>query len=259
MEFEKKVVVITGGSTGIGFSAARMFGEQGANVIILGRRVDKLEEARIQILQTGGGCVAFMTDVSNEVEMKMTFSKIRKIYGKVDVLFANAGINGTWSPLEELPVEEWDKTYAINVRGTFLTMKHGIPLMKQNGGSIVLNASINGTRCFTKRGATAYASSKSAQTTIGKMAALELAPYHIRVNVICPGATVTDIDHETYHVGDDKLTQWVSYPNGCIPLSGNKYAEADQIASAVLFLSSEKASHISGAVLHIDGASSLIM
>ena len=91
------------------------------------------------------------------------------------------------------------------------------------------------------------------------MAALELAPYKIRVNIICPGATYTDIGSHTKHAGNDRLVRWVSFPNGIIPLTGNKWARADQVADAVIFLAGDGAAHITGAVLHIDGGSSLIM
>ena len=191
--------------------------------------------------------------------MKKQYEMIAGIWGSIDILFANAGINGLWSPIEDLPVEEWDRTLGINARGTFLTLKYAIPLMKEKGGAVIIDSSVNGTRCFTNRGASAYASSKAAQTAFGKMAALELAQYKIRVNVICPGATQTDIESHTCHSGEEKLTQWVNHPNGIIPLTGNVWGKAEQVADAVIFLAGDGASHITGTVLYVDGGSSLIM
>ena len=191
---------------------------------------------------------------------QILFEQIKEKYGQVDIVFANAGANGVFSPLEEMKVEDWDRTFAVNTRGTFLTLKYAIPIMKEKrSGSIIINASINGTRCFTNRGAIAYAASKSAQTTIGKMAALELAPFHIRVNVICPGATSTNIEEGTHHIGNDKLTKWIDFPNGIIPLSGDIWSTPEQVAEAVIFLASDKSSVMTGAVLYVDGGQSLIM
>jgi NAD(P)-dependent dehydrogenase (short-subunit alcohol dehydrogenase family) len=258
-EFEKKVVVITGGSTGIGFSAAKIFCEKGAKVIITGSTQKKLDTA-VEELKKSGQIEAFRADVADEREMKAVFEHIKEKYGQADVVFANAGANGVFSPLEEMKVEDWDRTFAVNTRGTFLTLKYAIPMMKEKkSGSIIINASINGTRCFTSRGAIAYAGSKSAQTTIGKMAALELAPFHIRVNVICPGATSTNIEEGTHHAGNDKLTKWIDFPNGIIPLSGDTWSTPEQVAEAVVFLAGEKSSVMTGAVLFVDGGQSLIM
>jgi NAD(P)-dependent dehydrogenase (short-subunit alcohol dehydrogenase family) len=258
-EFQDKNVLITGGSTGIGFSTAKMFCEQGANVVIISSDKIKLGNAQDKLSESGT-CLAFRADVSSEAEMKAVFDEISNRWGVLDVIFANAGANGVFSPIEEFSVEDWDRTFAVNTRGTFLTLKYAIPMMKkQKHGSIIINASINGTRCFTNRGTSAYSSSKSAQTTLGKIAALELAPFSIRVNVICPGATSTNIEAGTHHIGEEKLTQWLAFPNGVIPLSGDKWSTPEQVAQIVLFLAGERASVMTGAVLFVDGGQSLIM
>jgi NAD(P)-dependent dehydrogenase (short-subunit alcohol dehydrogenase family) len=123
--------------------------------------------------------------------MAALFARIAETFGRLDVLFANAGINGVWAPIEELRPAEWDKTIAVNLRGTYLTIHHAVPLMKARGGSILITSSINGTRTFTSAGASAYATSKAAQLALGQMLALELARHRIRVNIICPGAITT--------------------------------------------------------------------
>jgi len=112
-------------------------------------------------------------------------------------VFANAGINGVWAPLEELSPEAWDKTLNINLRCTFLTIKYAVPFLKKQGGSIIVTLSVNGTRMFSNTGASAYATSKAGQVALTKMIALELAQDKVRANVICPGAIETEIDQNT--------------------------------------------------------------
>jgi NAD(P)-dependent dehydrogenase (short-subunit alcohol dehydrogenase family) len=178
-------------------------------------------------------------------------------WGRLDVVFANAGVNGVWAPLEELEPEEWSRTIAINLTGTFLTLKYTAPYLKKQGGSVIVNASINGTRVFSNTGATAYASSKAGQVAFTKMVALELAPYQVRVNVICPGAIETKIGENTEHRDIDDLGVPVEFPKGWHPLRGRP-GTADQVAQVVLFLASDAASHVTGTELWIDGGESLI-
>lgn len=259
MDFKGKTVVITGGNSGIGLSAGKRFASMGAYLMFTGRQQEKIQCAEYEILALGGACEGFQVEMTDAESLKRFFAIVKQKRKTIDVLFANAGINGQWSPIEELPVEEWDKTYAVNIRGAFLTLKYGIPLMKEHGGAIILNSSINGTRSFTNRGASAYASSKAAEAALGKMAALELAPYHIRVNTICPGATYTGINDNTFHIGNEKLTQWVEHPHGFIPLQGNQWGSAEQVADTVMFLASDKASYITGTEIYVDGGTSLIL
>lgn len=259
MEFDNKTIVITGASSGIGLATAKMFLTEGSYVYITGRSQEKLRAASEVLSTISENFRAVSADVSNETEMQALFKQVEAERGSIDCLFANAGINGTWGPVTELTVDQWEKTYAINCKGTFLTIKYAVPLMRKSGGCIVIDASINGTRCFTNRGATAYASSKAAVAAMGKMLALELAADGIRVNVICPGATYTDIERHTHHMNNDRLVEWVSHPNGIIPLSGNRWASADDVANAVVFICSEKANFITGAELFIDGGMSLTM
>jgi NAD(P)-dependent dehydrogenase (short-subunit alcohol dehydrogenase family) len=263
MEFRDKHVVITGGSSGIGLASARKFLEEGAWVFLTGRDKAKIDKAVAGL--SSDRCRGFMVDVSNNEDMLVFFNKIRNEFHTIDVLFANAGVNGMWCPLEYLPVEEWDKTHAINTRGTFLTIKYAIPMMKANGGAIIINSSVNGTRIFSNKGASPYASSKSAQTTLGKMAALELAQHNIRVNIICPGPVNTNINDHTSNVHEDKIVTWHEHPHGFIPLGPGKiedpktWGQPEQVAAAVLFLAGSKASFITGSELWVDGAQSLIM
>ena len=159
--------------------------------------------------------------------------------------------------IDELSAEEWDQTMEINVRGTFLTLRYTVPHLKRQGGAVIINASVNGTRVFSNSGATAYAASKAAQVAIAKMTALELAEHGIRVNVICPGAIDTEIDDNTEERGTDDLGVPAEFPTGRHPLRG-KPGSAEQVARLVVFLASDDADHITGTEMWIDGGESLL-
>ena len=191
--------------------------------------------------------------------MERAIGEVQARWGRLDVVFANAGINGVWAPLEELAPEEWDRTININLRGTFLTVKYAIPLLKKQGGSVIITSSVNGTRIFSNTGATAYSCTKAAQVAFTQMAALELAKHRIRVNVVCPGAITTDIDDNTQHRNVEKEKEPVDFPEGEIPLTRGKPGTSEQVAQLVLFLASDRSSHVTGTPIWIDGAQSLLM
>ena len=174
------------------------------------------------------------------------------------MLFANAGINGTWAPIEELTVAEWDKTLNVNLRGTFLTTRASLPLLKVRGGSIVITSSVNGTRMFCTSGSTAYSCSKAGQVAFAKTAALELARFGIRVNVICPGYIDSHIHEQTVRRGLEDMRHSVETAEGPIPLTGHAPGKPESVADLVLFLASEKSCHITGTEVYIDGAQSLL-
>ena len=146
-------------------------------------------------------------DVSDPASVQAAIEQTVQKFGRLDIVFANAGINGVWTPIEELSPEEWDKTLDINLKGTFLTAHFAIPhLKKAGGGSILITSSVNGNRTFSNPGASAYSSSKAGQVAFMKMAALELGRHNIRVNAVCPGAIQTNIEraHRTAGHGQDR-------------------------------------------------------
>ena len=257
MRLEGKVALITGAGSGIGRAAATLLAAEGARIAALSRTEEELRDTVRQIEQRGGEGAVFTADVSDEEQMRAVSEAVAKRWGGIDIVFANAGINGMWAPLEDLPVEEWDRTLDINLKGTFLTVKHALPYLKKKGGSVIVTASINGTRVFSNTGATAYACSKAAQVAFTKMLALELAPHRIRINVICPGAIETDIEDSMEQRGIEDLGVAVEFPDGWHPLRGEA-GTAMQVAHAVLFLASDAADHITGTELWIDGGESLI-
>ena len=181
-------------------------------------------------------------------------------YGRLDIVFANAGINGVWAPIDELTPEEWDRTININLRGTYLTLHHAVPhLKKAGGGSVLVTASINGTRVFSNAGATAYSCTKAAQVAMVQMLALELAKHRIRVNAICPGLIDTDIQDNTQSRNTGKAEEPAEYPDGKVPLSRGKAGSSADVAELALFLASDRSKHITGTPVWIDGAESLLI
>lgn len=257
MKLEGKVALVTGGSSGIGRAAAVAFAREGARVAITARRAERCREAVEEIEGMGGQALALPGDVAHPEHVEQLVAETVERWGRLDVVVPNAGINGVFAPIEDITPEEWSQTQDINVRGTFLTVKYAIPhLRAAGGGSIVVVSSVNGNRIFSNFGFTAYACSKAAQVTFTKMAAVELAQWNIRINVVCPGATKTNIRENTFPRDIDKIRIPREFPQGMIPLQ-QRSASSEEVANAILFLASEEASYVTGTEIYVDGALSL--
>lgn len=258
MQLGERVALITGAGSGIGKAAAVLLAKEGAKIAALGREEGELTDTVTQIQNAGGEAIPVTADISQPDQMQQAIQQILEKWGRLDIVFANAGINGVWAPLEELDPEEWNKTININLTGTYLTVKYAVPYLKKQGGSVIITSSVNGTRMFSNTGATAYACTKAAQVAFAKMVALELAKNRVRVNVICPGAIATDIESSTERQDLEDVREPVEYPEGEIPLTDGKPGTSEQVAQLVLFLASDASSHISGTEVWIDGAQSLL-
>lgn len=253
-----KVAFVTGVGSGIGRASAVVLARAGARVAGFTRkRADALEAAR-EVSQNGGELLALHGDVARESDLRRAVRTIDRTWGRIDIVVANAGINGVWAPLEKLTEREWERTHDVNLKGTFLTVKTATPLLKRSGGSVVIVASINGTRIFSNSGASAYSASKAGQVAFARMIALELARDRIRVNTICPGAIDTRIEENTKRRGLAKIQQPVIFPKGTIPLTGGASGTSEQVAHLVWFLASDYSAHITGTEVFIDGAQSLL-
>ncbi|MCD0461477.1 SDR family oxidoreductase [Roseiconus lacunae] len=255
-----RVVLVTGGSEGIGAGIAKSCAACGAKVAVLARDENELRQVVESIKRDGGEAIWVTADVTNESEIKSAVETVVEHFGKLDSLVANAGTNGTWTPIDEMTTDEWRSTIDINLTGTYMAIHFAVPhLRAAGGGSIVIMSSINGTRTFSNEGASAYASSKAGQYALGKMLALELAPSKIRVNVICPGAIESAIHEKTDRDNLDKIETPIEYPEGKIPLTGGEYGTPDQVADLTVFLLSDSSRHITGTPVWIDGGQSLIV
>ncbi|HLG78343.1 MAG TPA: SDR family NAD(P)-dependent oxidoreductase [Ktedonobacteraceae bacterium] len=258
MDLTGKIALVTGAGSGIGKATAVLFAQRGANVAVISHTADEIEATAREITQTGREGLSIVADVAQEEQMSKAVQQTIEKWGRLDIVFANAGINGVWTAIDELALSDWSKTINTNLTGTFLTIKHTVPYLKKQGGAIVVTASVNGTRVFSNTGATAYSVTKAGQVAMTKMLAVELAPHNIRVNVVCPGATDTEINDNTQPQDVGSIKFPVEYPKGKIPLGEGKPASASQVGEIVSFLVSDAASHITGTEIWIDGASSLV-
>lgn len=257
-ELKGQVALVTGAGSGIGEAAACRLAENGATVGVLGRTEDELRKTCEAIARSGGRSHVLVADVADPAQVHAAVDNLVKAAGRLDIVFANAGVNGVWAPINELTVEEWQKTLAINLSGTFFTIKSSVPHLKRQGGSIIVCSSVNGTRMFSNAGASAYATSKAGQAALAKMLAVELAPDRIRVNVICPGAIDTQIDDNTEQRDLERVRPKVEFPEGAIPLTRGVPGRSAQVADLVLFLASPRSNHITGTEVWIDGGQSLV-
>jgi NAD(P)-dependent dehydrogenase (short-subunit alcohol dehydrogenase family) len=260
MGFSEQVGLVTGAGSGIGKAAALRLAREGCAVGVLTHTPEDAEQVAREIIDAGGRALPLVADVSDEDQMKAAVADLVRTYGRLDYVFANAGINGVWAPIDEIGPDEWDRTINTNLRGTYLALHYAVPHLKRaGGGAIVITASVNGTRIFSNAGATAYSCTKAAQVAMTKMLALELAKFRIRVNVICPGKIETNIEGSTTHRNPEVAGEPVEYPEGKIPLTDGEPGTAEEVADLVLFLLSDRARHISGTPVWIDGAESLLV
>lgn len=258
MEFDGKVALVTGAGSGIGKASALRLAAGGAKVVVISRTLEEVEQTRDEITAAGGTAMALDADIAEEQEMKAVVERTLKDYGRLDIVVANAGINGMWAPIDELTPEEWDKTMTVNLRGTYMTLHLAVPHLKKQGGAIIIVSSINGNRTFTSAGATAYSATKAAQVALVQQLSLELGKHKIRVNAVCPGAIDTEIDDNTDKRNTKSVEIPVSFPEGDIPITGGKPGSSEAVADVVAFLASEAARHVTGVPIYVDGGQSLL-
>jgi NAD(P)-dependent dehydrogenase (short-subunit alcohol dehydrogenase family) len=259
VEFSGKIALVTGGGSGVGEATAKALAAWGARIAVLDTRQDRAEAVAAAIIASGGDAFALVADIADEAQMRAAMARLIELAGRLDIIIANAGINGMWAPIDDLTPAEWDKTVTVNLRGTYLTLHLAVPHLKQaGGGAIVLISSINGTRTFSTAGATAYSATKAAQAALSNQLALELGKHRIRVNAVCPGSTKTNLGEYTSMRNRAEATFPVTFPEGDLPLTGGRPAMPEDIADAVRFLVSDAARHVTGTWLYVDGGQSLI-
>lgn len=259
MDLKGKIALVTGAGSGIGKASAVMLGARGAKVAVLSRTEAEIVKTKEEIEAAGGVAIAITADVSREADMKSAIETVISEWGRLDIVVANAGINGVWAPIDELQPDEWDKTITVNLRGTYLTIHYAVPHLKAaGGGSIVVISSINGTRTFTTAGATAYTATKAGQLAMVQQLALELGKSKIRINAVCPGLIETNIPDSTTKRNVEAARIPVVWPEGDIPITGGKAGTSEDVAEIVSFLASDHARHITGSPVWIDGGQSLL-
>ena len=238
-----KVAVVTGGNSGIGLATARRFVAEGAHVFITGRRQAELDDA---VARIGANVTGVQGDVSNLADLDRLFATVKEHQGRIDVLFANAGVVSV-APLGSISEEHFDKVFNINVKGMLFTVQKALPLFT-DGGSIILNGSISGskgTEAFS-----VYSASKAAVRSFARCWTTDLKGRKIRVNVISPGPIETPIFHKTgrtrEQIDEFKASQVAAVPMG-------RMGTPDEVAKAAVFLASDDSSYVTGIELFVDG------
>jgi NAD(P)-dependent dehydrogenase (short-subunit alcohol dehydrogenase family) len=255
---EGKVAFITGGASGIGAGTARRFAQEGARVALADMQDEEGERIRKEIAGEDGQALYVHCDVSDADSVRHAIEKTVRQFGRLDIVFANAGINGVWTPIDELQPDEWQRTININLTGTYLTVHFAVPHLKEAGaGSIIITSSVNGTRTFSNPGASAYSTSKAGQVAFMKMIALELGRHNIRCNAICPGAIATNIDQRTEQRDTEKIGIEIELPKGS-PAVDEGQGDVFEVADTCLFLASDLSRHVSGVEIFVDGGASLL-
>lgn len=236
-----KIAVVTGGSSGIGLAAAQLLAVEGAHVFITGRRKKELDAA---VAQIGRNVTAVQGDVSRLTDLDRLFETVKETKGRIDILFANAGI-AEGAPLTEITEEHFDRHFGINVKGALFTVQKALPLLT-DGASVILTSSVVGSKGLANR--SVYSATKAALRSFARTWTTDLRGRRIRVNVVSPGATDTPGLRGLNQMSGEGLTE--AYRDR-IPLG--RLGRPEDIAGAVSFLASDESSYISGIELFVDG------
>lgn len=254
-----RVALVTGAGSGIGKAAALSLAADGFAIGALGRTAEEIASTVDDITNKGGRGLPLLADIADEGQIGEAVGQLVTQFGRLDVVVANAGINGVWAPIDDLKLAEWNDTISVNLTGTFLTIRTAVPELKRSGGgSIVVVSSINGTRTFTTPGATAYTATKAAQVAMVQQLSLELARHHIRINAVCPGEIETSIEANTRLRKEDETAIPVIWPEGQVPITGGRPGRSEDVADLIAFLASDKSRHITGTPIWVDGGQGLL-
>jgi NAD(P)-dependent dehydrogenase (short-subunit alcohol dehydrogenase family) len=246
--FNNKVVVVTGGTSGIGLATAKAFAAEGASVFITGRRKDALDAA---VKSIGGRVTGVQGDMAVLADIDRLYDAVQKKHQQIDAIFANAG-GGEFAPLGAITEEHYQRTFDTNVKGVLFTVQKALPLLR-DGASIVLNASttsISGTPAFS-----VYSATKAAVRNFARNWILDLKDRHIRVNAVSPGVTETTGLNDLFG-GGEQAEGTKTYLASLIP--AGRVGQPEEIAKAVLFLASDEASFVNGVELFVDGGQAQI-
>jgi len=242
-KLDGKIALITGGSTGIGLASAKLFQEEGAQVIVTGRNAASIAEAQKEL---GPGVLAIASDTSKLKDIAALIEVVKQKFGRIDILFANAGI-ARFQPFGEIDEAFFDDHFNINVKGLYFTVQAALPLIP-GGGAVLLTASVVSKKGFA--GSSVYSATKAAVRSFGRTLATELAPRGIRVNTISPGPVTTPIFAK---MGMSEEAIGEMHKGMAQTVALKRMGTSEEIAKAALFLASDDASLIVGAELFVDG------
>jgi NAD(P)-dependent dehydrogenase (short-subunit alcohol dehydrogenase family) len=246
MSFENKIVLVTGGSSGIGLAIAKVFSDQGANLVITGRKQDRLDEA-VSVL--GANVVAIKADVADLSELAGLFEQVKSLHGRIDILVANAGV-GQISPLGSITEEGFDLAFNTNVKGVTFTVQGALPLMSQ-GGSVVI---IGSTASMNPGGGlSVYGATKAALRSLVRSWILDIKGSGVRINILSPGPVDTDSLRNMLGADADTILGFLNDKSTL-----GRIGQADEIGKAVAFLAGTDSSYINGVELFADGGASQV-
>ena len=245
-ELQNKVALVTGGTTGIGRDTAVLFAKAGVKVVVSGRRETEGEETSNLIRAAGGDGLFVKSDVSKSSDVQSLVQKTVEKFGRLDIAFNNAGIEGKWVPLIEQSLEDWDAVIDINLKGTWLCLRYEIQqMLKQGGGGTIVNmSSVAGL--MGAAGAGVYCASKHGVIGLTRTAALEYAANGIRVNAVCPAVIETAMSDRAFADPEANKRVLALHPIG-------RFGKPIEVAEAVLWLSSSKSSFMTGHYIVLDG------
>ncbi|PHS07299.1 MAG: hypothetical protein COA88_09005 [Kordia sp.] len=243
MKLQNKIALVTGGNSGIGLATAKLFNQEGAQVIITGRRPEAIENT---IQEIGDSIKGIVSDTSNLDEVKALYKQIDEQYGKLDVLFLNAGV-AVFEPIEMVTEETFDKQFNINIKGLFFNIQQVLPLLK-DGGSIILTTSAADQKGFPLT--SVYAATKAAVRSLSRTLSSELSEKGIRINSVAPGPIETPI-YDKLGFPSEAVDQMKAGFTETTPMK--RFGTSEEVAKSVLFLASDDSSYITGIDLSVDG------
>lgn len=253
--FADKVVIVTGAGSGIGRATAVAFAEEGAIVAAVDIDHAKAERTVAEIVGKDGAGLAIQADVAQEADWIDVVARVKEKYGRINILFNNAGVGGDGKPLMDLETAAWDRLMAVNLRGVFLGCKIVLPALIEVGGGAIVNMSSSTAGWDTIHGGGAYMASKAGVSQITKNVALEAAPHGVRVNAVCPGIIETRLS--SGQAGADESAQDAFFERFRQRIPLGRIGQPEDVATAVLFFASDEARHITGSMLLIDGGQTL--
>lgn len=256
MRLKDKVAIITGAGSGLGRAAALLFAREGAKVVVAANREkDGEQTVRFSIKEGGGDAIFIKVDVTKATDVEKAVKSAVEKYGKLDIMFNNAGTPGPGKLMADLTEEEWNRVLAVNLTGVFLGTKYAIPEMLKGGGGVIINtSSVAGVS--PRRYAGAYSAAKAAVIQLTKVTALEYARKNIRVNCILPGPIDTPFFTKVADGDPEKIAIFKEKVRNEVPLG--RFAQPEEIARVALFLASDEASYITGAAFAADGGQLLV-